>query len=297
MNSNKLQIQRLALGTVQFGLKYGVANLGGKISLDSARHILRNAREVGISTIDTAIAYGDSEQRLGEIGLGDLRVITKLPGIPNDCSNIPNWIYKSVHESLSRLKVGRLAGLLLHKPLEILSPFGDQLYASLQQLKQDGIVEQIGISIYEPSELDAVCNRYRFDVVQAPFNILDRRLIESDWMYRLHGEGIELHARSVFLQGLLLMRSVDRPMYFSQWQSLWEKWDRWFEINDTDPLAACLGYVLSFPQIKKIIVGVDHLEHFTSILTSINREKVDWPTDIFCEDAKLLNPSQWTNLK
>jgi len=295
VNSNKSQIQRLTLGTVQFGLKYGVANLGEKVSIDSARHILRDARKAGINTIDTAIAYGDSEQRLGELGLGNLRVITKLPSIPNDCSNIPNWIYKSVHGSLTRLKVERLAGLLLHKPLEILSPFGDQLYASLQQLKRDGIVEQIGISIYEPSELDAVCTRYRFDVVQAPFNILDRRLVENDWMYRLHSEGIELHVRSVFLQGLLLMRSVDRPAYFSQWESLWKKWDRWFEINDTDPLAACLGYVLSFPQIKKIVVGVDRLEHFSSIINSINREKVDWPTDIFCKDAKLLNPSQWAN--
>lgn len=293
MNSAKSQIDRLALGTVQFGLKYGVANRGEKVTLENAKQILRHAHEVGINTIDTAIAYGDSEQRLGEIGVKGLQVVTKLPSVPKDCGDIQKWIYASVTESLARLNIERLAGLLLHKPLELLTPMGVVLYAGLQKLKRDGIVDKIGISIYDPAELDAVCNRYSIDLVQAPFHILDRRLIHSGWMDRLERQGTELHVRSVFLQGLLLMNASDRPPYFSQWESLWKQWDQWLETNDIAPLAACLGYALSFPQIKKIVVGVDRLEHLTAIIRLINQKEFHWPNDISCDDTRLINPSQW----
>jgi len=293
VNSAKSQIDRLALGTVQFGLKYGVANRGEKVTLENAKQILRHAYAVGINTIDTAIAYGDSEQRLGEIGIKGLQVVTKLPSVPKNCSDIQKWIYASVTESLARLNVEKLAGLLLHTPLELLTPRGGNLYAGLQNLKQDGIVDKIGISIYDPAELDAVCNRYSIDLVQAPFHILDRRLIHSGWMDRLERQGTELHVRSVFLQGLLLMNASDRPPYFSKWESLWNKWDQWLETNNITPLAACLGYALSFPQIKKIVVGVDLLEHLTAIIDLINQNEFHWPNDISCDDTRLINPSQW----
>jgi len=198
---------KLGIGTVQFGLNYGVANRQGQVSQDEAKAILGHAWASGMDTLDTAIAYGDSEQRLGEIGIRDWRVVSKLPSIPDGCSDISQWVTDSVNESLQRLKVKCLYGLLLHQPKQLLGQAGGRLYSVLQQLKRDGRIEKIGISIYDPEELDAVCSHYHLDMVQAPFNIFDRRLIDSGWLARLAEQDTELHVRSVFLQGLLLMKA------------------------------------------------------------------------------------------
>ena len=212
----------LSLGTAQFGLPYGVANQRGQISLDDARAILRCAESAGIDTLDTAIAYGDSEDRLGEIGVASWQVISKLPGIPEDCTDVATWVSHAVEASLCRLGISQLRVLLLHCPAQLLSEQGEVLYAALAQQKRNGLVKKIGVSIYEPDELNALCLNFDFDVVQAPFNIFDRRMIDSGWLVRLSQRGIEVHVRSVFLQGLLLQQPVDRPIKFQRWRSLWD---------------------------------------------------------------------------
>jgi aryl-alcohol dehydrogenase-like predicted oxidoreductase len=215
---------KLALGTAQFGLKYGIANQQGQVSHDEAKVVLALARARGMDTLDTAIAYGDSEQRLGEIGIQDWRVVSKLPAIPEGCGDIAQWVVAAVRDSLGRLKVGKLYGLLLHRPQQLLEKNGGQLYSALQQLKQDGLVQKIGISIYDPSELDNLCSSYQLDLVQAPFNIMDQRLIATGWLSRLAKQGTELHVRSVFLQGLLLMTPSDRPKKFDRWTPILSMW-------------------------------------------------------------------------
>ena len=113
-------MNRLALGTVQFGLNYGIANQQGQVSHDEAKAILDHASAHGIDTLDAAIAYGNSEQRLGEIGVQHWQVVSKLPAIPEGCSDISQWVADSVKESLQRLKIKRLYGLLLHRPQQLL---------------------------------------------------------------------------------------------------------------------------------------------------------------------------------
>ena len=182
-------LNRLALGTVQFGLNYGIANHQGRASHDEAKAILRHARSSGMDMLDTAIAYGDSEQRLGEICIQDWQVVSKLPAVPEACSDISQWVAGALRKSLQQLKVKNLHGFLLHRPQQLLKEDGDRLYQALQQLKHNGFVRKIGVSFYEPAELDALLRRYQFDIVQAPFNSIDRRLIDSGWLSRLAGQG------------------------------------------------------------------------------------------------------------
>jgi aryl-alcohol dehydrogenase-like predicted oxidoreductase len=213
---------KLALGTVQFGLDYGIANQQGQVPVDEAGAILDLAFAHGVDTLDTAVAYGNCEQRLGEIGVGGWRVISKLPAIPDGCKDIYRWVADEVTASLRRLHITCLSGLLLHRPRQLLEDGGDRLYKVLQQLKDEGRVQKIGVSIYEPAELDELFDRYQLDLVQAPFNILDGRLIDSGWLARLPEQGVELHVRSIFLQGLLLMHAGERPKKFHRWQTIWE---------------------------------------------------------------------------
>lgn len=286
---------RLALGTAQFGMPYGVANQSGQVARQEAAAILQLAADHGIDTLDTAIAYGESEQTLGEIGIQGWQIVSKLPAIPDDCTDFLPWVTAAVDGSLKRLNVKSLYGLLLHRPQQLVGKNGDSLYRALQQLKQEGVVQKIGISIYDPSELDALCDRFEFDLVQAPFNILDRRLIHTGWLSRLADQGIELHVRSVFLQGLLLMKPSERPQKFIRWATLWSQWDQWLDHTGLTPLQACLRYSLSFPQIRKVIVGVDSLKQLEEILLASTGPSPQIPAGLTTTDAELVSPAKWAS--
>lgn len=285
--------KRLALGTVQFGLPYGIANQAGQVTRDEASAILGHARAMGVDTLDTAIAYGKSEQRLGDIGIGLWQVISKLSAVEEPCTDVAAWVQESVLGSLDRLRIPKLHGLLLHRPQQLLDAQGDALYRALVAIKDQGKVGKIGISIYDPRELDALCPHYHFDVVQAPFNILDRRLATSGWLERLHQAGTEIHIRSVFLQGLLLMEAANRPATFNRWRPLWQQWHSWLDDQLLTPLQACLGFALAQPQIARVVVGVDSLTQLKEVFANLESRSVEPPTALVSEDVDLINPSRW----
>lgn len=287
---------KLALGTVQFGQSYGVANKAGQIPAAEATAILEYAASIGINMLDTAVGYGNSEQRLGEIGILDWQVVSKIPAVPDGCGDISGWVTESVQDSLQRLGLPRLYALLLHKPQQLLGADGGQIYAALQQLRETGLVQKIGASIYAPAELDDLCRRYEFDVVQAPFNLLDRRLIESGWMSRLSNSGVELHVRSIFLQGLLLMPSSDRPVKFNRWQAHWSAYSDWLRSAELTPLQACVRHSLSFPEVTRVIVGVDNSDQLRSIFEAASGPVPIPPSALQVHDCDLLNPSVWATL-
>jgi aryl-alcohol dehydrogenase-like predicted oxidoreductase len=288
--------RRLALGSVQFGLLYGVANQVGQVSRDEVTEILDHAWAAGVDTLDTAIGYGDSEAILGEIGVDRWKVITKLPEIPETCADVTSWVQDSVADSLGRLGVSRLRGLLLHCPKQLLGPYGDELYRALVFVRDQGKIEKIGVSVYGPDELDVIWPSYQFDLVQVPFNILDRRLVSSGWLNRLHQAGIEVHVRSVFLQGLLLMDAANRPVKFNLWQSLWDDWHSWLAEHALTPLQACLNFATSQPEINRVVVGVDSLEQFRAILACAESAVITPPESLMSDDLDLINPSHWSSL-
>ena len=286
-------LNRLALGTAQFGLNYGIANVHGQVPRETVSAILEAARSGGMDTIDTAIAYGDSERRLGEAGLDGWKVVTKLPSLPADCQDVEGWIASAADDSLQLLKTQKLYGLLLHNPAQLLENSGKKIWDGLVQLKRDGRVEKVGISIYDPSELDSLLPRFPVDLVQAPFNILDRRLEQSGWMTRLQEQNVELHVRSIFLQGLLLMNAAARRRRFGQWQPLWSRLEAWLEHVGSTPLEACVGFALSFPEIHRIVIGTDSLSQLREILHAAKSPAPVVPEDLSTGDLDLLNPARW----
>lgn len=287
---------RIALGTVQFGLDYGIANQGGQINNAEARKILDYASTQGIDTLDTAIAYGESEKILGDIGVEKWDLISKLPATSLDSIDVTKWVENSVNESLERLGVSHLKGLMLHDSTQLLGSNGEELYHSLISLKEQKLVEKIGISIYNTDELGLVFGKYDIDIVQAPFNILDQRLETSGWLTRLKNSGIEVHSRSAFLQGLLLMDLNNRPVKFNRWKSQWQIWHQWLGEQKLTPLQACLGFVLSHKKIDRVVVGVDSLNHLQEIMASALELCVDIPGKLMSDDLDLINPSRWSHL-
>ena len=288
-------MQRLALGTVQFGLPYGIANSEGQVTREVAAGIVRAAAASGLDTLDTAIGYGDSEQRLGEIGVDTWRIVSKLPGVPEDCRDVTAWAHAAVDGALARLRVPRLHGLLMHSARDLLGSRGAEVSAALASVRASGKAGKVGVSVYGPAELDELARGGEFDLVQAPFSLVDRRLATSGWLRRLHADGVEIHVRSVFLQGLLLMRSPGRPSQFDRWGEFWRTFDSWLEQNHLAPLEACLGHVFSYPEIDRVVVGVDSLRQLREILAAGAVPPVVAPDALASEDPDLINPSRWSS--
>jgi aryl-alcohol dehydrogenase-like predicted oxidoreductase len=288
------RVSRLALGTVQFGLPYGIANQSGQVARPEARAMLQLAATKGIDLLDTAIAYGASETCLGEVGIQGFKLVTKLPALPDGCPSASDWVKEQVSASLARLGVSAVYGLLLHRPQQLLGTGGQELYQALQELKESGRAQKVGVSIYDPSELEVIAKSFRLDLVQAPFNLVDRRLHSTGWLQRLKGLGTEVHTRSVFLQGLLLMPTP--PTKFASWNYLWHRWQKWLKENQLNAVEACLAFPLAFPEIDRVIVGLDSVNQLTEIIGAANSAlQLDWP-DLQCEEENLINPSRWPQL-
>jgi aryl-alcohol dehydrogenase-like predicted oxidoreductase len=287
---------KLALGTVQFGLPYGIANRQGQVAPADARAILDYAVSIGIDTLDTAAVYGDSEQRLGEIGVQTLKIISKLPPIPDKTGDVGHWVRTTVEKSLELLRIRQLAGLLLHHPADLLGENGAQLHRALLDVQAAGLVRKIGVSVYRPAELDELIGRFPIEIVQAPFNVLDRRILTSGWLARLHGLGIEVHVRSVFLQGLLLLDRLARPPQFNRWQEIWQDWDEYLLASNQTPLEACVRFASSSPTIARVVVGIDSRRQLEEIFGALDGATVSLPYNLQCNDPHLLEPSRWKSL-
>lgn len=287
---------KLAVGTAQIGLDYGLSNRQGKVALPEAGAIVSYARSAGITMLDTASSYGDGEARLGEIGIDGFDVVSKLPAMPDGCGDAAEWMADIVRRSLADLRIERLHGLLLHRPGQLIEPRGKEIHAGLQALKDAGLVLKTGASIYAPSELDTLYPSYPFDIVQAPFNLFDNRIVESGWLNRLKANGAEVHVRSIFLQGLLLLSAEERPEKFRRWASHLARYDAWLATHDRTPLEACVSYVMSVPEIDRIVVGVDSAAQLRAIVAATSISPPVFADELPSADPELLDPVVWLSL-
>lgn len=289
---------RLALGTVQFGLPYGVANTQGQVNPEQAEAMLGAARDAGIDTLDTAIAYGEAEELLGRIGVGDFRLITKIPALHAPVGAVDDWIVDQVEASLVRLRVPRLGGLMLHAPDDLLGPHGPAIASGLQRARDSGLTERIGLSVYSPEQLAKLIDRLPLEIVQIPANVFDRRFAETGWLDRLAMNGVEVHARSAFLQGLLLMQSERVPSKFAPYRALIDRWHAWLadQAAGKSPVQACLAHVASYAGISRLVVGADSLEQLQDIIKAVSTAPQRAPESLTSPANPLINTALWNTL-
>lgn len=285
---------KFALGTAQFGMDYGFESKTRQIPADDVPGVLETAFASGIDTLDTAVAYGNSELRLGEAGVSSWKVISKIPVEYEGVLVRPESIGMLVLGSLERLRVPQLDGILFHRASQLLSHEGEAMFNELKKLKMEGRIRKVGISLYTPNELMDVVANFDIDIAQVPLNIFDRRFLESGSLAMLKGKGIEIHARSIFLQGQLLRGAQTRPHYFKSWESLWNSWDQWLRDQNVSALGACLAFGLQFEELDRIIVGVKSRLHLENILAATaNHRRLTFPDIFSSNDAGLVNPANW----
>ena len=184
-----------------------------------------------------------------------------------------------------------LDGILLHHPSDILGPYGDELIATLVDLRIENRTASLGYSLYDPSEIDALFEKQRPDIVQVPCNILDRRFLAYFPLFsRL---GVRIHVRSVFLQGTLLTPPKELPVYFQPWARIFS--ELWRYYGDKENLVAgLLDFVLCEQEVEKVVIGVDSSLQLASILKALRRrEDIHDRPELSCKDLRLIDPRTW----
>jgi aryl-alcohol dehydrogenase-like predicted oxidoreductase len=292
-------LRKLGLGTVQFGLAYGVTNERGQVPESEVERIVAAAMAAGIDLFDTAAAYGNSESVLGR-ALGarrDVRIVSKLPPIPGDRIGAAeiDQCRIAFETSLTRLRCASLDTLLLHRPDDLRKPGADRLVALLTELKKSGIVARIGISAYDRAQIELARAALPLDAVQVPLNLLDQRLLLDGTLERLKQGNVEIHARSAFLQGVLLAEPTRLPDHFARHLGRLQAIAGAAERAGLSRLALCLRFVLAQPVVDKVIVGVTSVEELRQIAAAATSELPlpDGLARLASDDPVLLNPSLW----
>ena len=291
-------MSKLGLGTVQFGIDYGVNSVDGQVKPEEVQKILSYAHSKDIDLLDTAPSYGNSEKILGRINISDFKVVTKTRHFDNleIMNNDVKLLNDDFHNSLKDLKQESVYGLLIHNADDLLKPGAEKIFDQLQELKQTGKIMKVGVSVYDHRQLQSILDIFDIDMVQLPLNILDRRIIDSGMLTLLYSKGIEVHARSVFLQGLLLMSYKIRPNKFNRWSGLWKVWHEWLNDNQISALEATIRHAVSLPEISKVLVGVDTVNQLKEIFIASSGVLPKIPGELCTDDSDLLNPSNWGQL-
>lgn len=287
-----MDYQRIAIGTAQLGADYGIAFKSKKMSAQEFKLIMNTAKNAKIDSIDTAIAYGDAQNVLGEIGVNDWFITTKLPPVPNKITSIETWYNEAIESSLEELKIFKIDTLLVHDVSGLVGESSNALINLLRSSKLNGVVNKIGVSIYSPNELDEFYVNFKPDIVQCPYNIFDQRISTSGWLEKLTSEGVEIHARSVFLQGLILRKVADLNPYFEPWYSKFDKWEKFCKKLNISKLQAALDFVKNEKRISKIIIGIESNDQLQQVLKAYGSNT----NELFlnpCEDLALVNPIMW----
>lgn len=281
--------QRLALGTVQFGLPYGLAGRGEAVPATEVRAILRRARSLGITTLDTAAAYGDIEGRLADLGDGEFEVISKIARLPADIEveAVADWVWAQAEQSRSRLG-DRLVTLMAHRDEDLTDAKGATMWSALLSWGQSHGVA-VGASCYDPSRLAALAGIEGFRVAQVPGNALDQRVARVP----ISASEIKVHLRSVFLQGLLLMAPEAAQRAVPQATPALGRWRAWCASQGVTPMVAALSLAKSFSVVDTCVVGVDSLAQLEEIAAAWAQAAPVASPDLECSDPAVIDPRAW----
>ena len=261
----KRKISPMTLGTVQLGMNYGIANEGGKPSLEKSFAILEEALRGGINSLDTARAYGNSEEVIGaflkEKGSKDLCITTKIPRYKGEGS-VEKYVLESVEGSLERLGVSRLSSVMLHAAGDLLQ-YGYEIVFALEELVRRGYTEKVGVSVYTAEEIDELLRYDALQVTQIPMSIFDQRLIACGALDRLAKRGVEVYVRSVFLQGLFFLDPdrVSDPILLAHAVPGIRRLREIAEREGMTVAQLAVGFLRDLEGVTSLVLGADEPSH------------------------------------
>jgi len=285
-------MDKIVLGTAQFGMDYGINNPRGKTPKAEALEILANAARSGVNIFDTAYTYGESEQLLGEFIRSDVALVKII-------SKLPKCAYadaeKILDGSLKNLKADKLFGYLIHD----FSGYKDdyRLWQALENAKIAGKVERIGFSLYLPEDLERIFkDDLAVDMVQVPYSVFDQRF--QPYFAELKQRKIEIYARSIFLQGLVFKKTNALSPYFMPAKGKIEGLRLLSKEYGIPVFSLCLNFVLAHKLIDKIVIGIDNIDQFNELRRAFqtkieNSEILANLSKLRIDDEAMVLPFNW----
>ncbi|PIZ04866.1 MAG: hypothetical protein COY58_02080 [Gammaproteobacteria bacterium CG_4_10_14_0_8_um_filter_38_16] len=296
---------KLALGTVQFGLPYGITNrANARVSDGQIEKILSYAYSKGIHTLDTASEYGVSETILGKIietqPSLEFSIITKTPRI-QEKKILPRHVVlveEKFAQSCSNLQQNHLYGLMVHDSADLLADGGDRIVEKLLSLKAQKKIKKWGCSFYNPEDLFSVLEKFDLDIVQLPLNLFDQRFVQEGALAYLEAKKIEIYARSVFLQGLLLTHAQKlSSINMSRAQPYMNHLDEICSENGISRLALIIAFMRQFSNCQ-FVMGFNGVFELEEVFEQIEKmdvgKKIDF-SSLSVSDLQIINPTFWKN--
>ena len=289
--------KKLVIGTAQFSKKYGATNIRGVTSKKEITKILYYLKNKKIYNLDTSIEYSSVDKKINFSKFSRWKLITKVnpDRFKNykDKDQIKKNLVKLIKKSTKNIGIKKIETLLLHNVSLLFKKNGNQIYIALKELKESGYIKNFGYSIYNFEKLNNLIKKFKPDILQCPFSVFDRRLNNKNLINLLKKNKVQIHVRSIFLQGLLLVKFDHLPKKFLKWKKIFMNWNNWIAKNNYSRLEACVNFVFFNNSIDKIIIGVEDLNQLKKILNLKLKKKINIPDHLKSNDKNLINPSNW----
>ena len=282
---------KLVIGSAQIGMNYGLFN-NKKMNRKEFKKIEKLVLRSKINFIDTAASYGNSENIIGNSKLKKLHIITKIKIPKKKNIHIRNWVSKEISRSLIKLKINKIYGVLIHNYKDLLGKNGKNYLLSLQELKRKKIIKKIGISVYSPQEIKSIWKFWKPDLIQAPFNPLDNRILDSGWINILKKFKVKIFVRSIFLQGLLINETSSFVINKNS-KILLNKFRNWCYKNNVSLLQACLHFIKQFKKIDYLVVGFNNYNQLKEIIDVFKKKQINIPRKFSSKKINLIDPRKW----
>ena len=285
MNKTKLK-SSIVIGSANFTQKYGAGS--NKINYKEKKKILNLAKKNKIYRIDTAKSYLVDKNIFKNID-EKFKFFTKVT--PDSRWISLEYCQKQLEDHFKIFNNHEVETLLFHNVKPLLDKNGIKIFKNLEALKKKKYFKKIGLSIYDMNYLNEIILNYNLDVIQCPYNILDKRILSTGYFEKLKSLGIEIHIRSIFLQGLLVNKSFYKLNYFKKWKKYFFEWFKILENNNIKPIDYCLSDLLNY-DFDKIIIGINNSENLKEIINfkTIDKNKM---INFKISDTKLIDPRNW----
>ena len=287
----------LGLGTVRFGAEGGSKYAEARVTQEEIRLILETAKRAGISLLDTSAQAGRSEEYIGNCmpDFPGFKVLSRAPvfEVENVGAHHAEQLERAVCSTLQKLQLEQLYGLLIQQPSDVLADHGDRLPKRMQSLKDQGMIQKIGVSVTSAAEIESVLRVFQPDIVQVPLNVLDQRLIKSGHLAAMKKRGIEIHARAIFMHGVLLELATPHPWFWPIRKKL-EDYQQYLVDNGLTPVEGALSFLKCVPEIDYALVGVSSVRHLQEITDAYDMSVSDCEFSRFAvNELKYLDPREW----
>ena len=286
--------KKIVIGSAQFGYNYGISNISGEVKSKNIAKIIKYGKTKGLRFIETSSSYGNAEKKLGRENLKKWKIITKVKITKIKKKEIEEEILNQITNSKKKLKINFFEAILIHNTKSLSKKQIVYSINYLRELKNKKLTGKIGFSIYGKDRIKMLVKNVPFDILQTSINLIDRRILNEKILRYIKKNKIKIHARSVFLQGLLAKKNKKKlPLKIRKiWKVNKPIFNKYLYKKKINHLQACLSFVLNQNSIEKVIIGFDDLVQFKEVMgCKITKNRFE---DIKVKNRRfLINPYLW----